>query len=350
MDDNSNPEVYARTLANAVASRPDFHIDLGDTFMVDKYRPAFRDAARQYLAQRYYFALLCKSAPLFMALGNHDGEAGWLGSGAGDSMSAWALGMRKKYFPNPVPDSFYTGNRAAGKITGPLEDYYAWEWGDALFVVLDPFWYTSARPNQTGSGWSWTLGADQYHWLKQTLERSRARFKFIFIYHLAGGATPEARGGSEAAKYFEWGGYDLSGNYAFKEKRPGWETPIHPLLVQNEVSIVFHGHDHLFAKQNLDGIVYQLVPQPGHRRYDNTRSEQAYGYLNGNILSAPGFMRVTVSADKVTADYIRTYLASDEREGRRNGQIAYSYSISRTVAPLGALDRKLRIAATLPDR
>ena len=28
-------------------------------------------------------------------------------------------------------------------------------------------------------------------------------------------------------------------------------------------SIVFHGHDHLYARQDLDGIVYQEVPQPG---------------------------------------------------------------------------------------
>ena len=33
------------------------------------------------------------------------------------------------------------------------------------------------------------------------------------------------------------------------------------VLVQN---IVFHGHDHLFVKEELDGIIYQDVPQPGH--------------------------------------------------------------------------------------
>jgi len=327
LDENASPEVYAITLANALAARPDFYIDLGDTFMTDKVRPNYRDALKMYLAQRYYFGLLCKSAPLFLVLGNHDGESGRPGNLTADSMPAWSNGMRMKYFPNPVPDSFYTGNQAGGKNTGPRENYYAWEWGDALLVVLDPFWYTRSRPNQDGDGWSWTLGSDQYKWLKQTLERSRARFKFVFIHHLVGGATPEARGGAEAAKYFEWGGYDKSGNYLFKEKRPGWDMPIHPLLVQNKVSIVFHGHDHLFAKQDLDGIIYQLVPQPGHRRYDNTRSAQEYGYVHGDVLSAPGFMRIQVAGGKVTAEYVRTYLAADEREGRKNGQVAYSYSI-----------------------
>jgi hypothetical protein len=39
--------------------------------------------------------------------------------------------------------------------------------------------------------------------------------------------------------------------------------PIHQLLAENRVSIVFHGHDHLYTKQDRDGVVYQEVPQPG---------------------------------------------------------------------------------------
>jgi predicted phosphodiesterase len=328
LDENSSPEVYARTLANELAGQPDFLIDLGDTFMTDKYRSNYKDAFKQYLAQRYYFGLLCKSAPMFLVLGNHDGEAGWLENGAEDSMSVWSNKMRKKFFPNPAPDAFYTGNKTGSKYTGLLEDYYAWEWGGALFVVLDPFWYTRTRSNQADSGWNWTLGAEQYRWLKETLEHSHARFKFVFIHHLVSGAMPDARGGIETAKYFEWGGYNSDGKYDFNNMRPGWDLPIHPLLVQNKVSIVFHGHDHLFVKQDLDGIVYQLVPQPGSRRNDNTRDAQDYGYIHGDALSSPGHLQVAVSSGKVTVDYVRTYLAADEKSGRKNGQIAYYYSLN----------------------
>ncbi|MCY2952886.1 MAG: hypothetical protein NTU53_13060 [Planctomycetota bacterium] len=42
--------------------------------------------------------------------------------------------------------------------------------------------------------------------------------------------------------------------------------PIRQLLVQNHVNIAFQGHEHLYAKQDLDGIVYQEVPQPGDPR------------------------------------------------------------------------------------
>jgi hypothetical protein len=29
-------------------------------------------------------------------------------------------------------------------------------------VVIDPFWYTSSRPNPDGDRWNWTLGSDHY--------------------------------------------------------------------------------------------------------------------------------------------------------------------------------------------
>ena len=74
LDENSSGEVYSKTLTNALSDQPDFHFELGDTFMTGKYvRPEL--ARGQYLAQRYYLGQLCHSAPLFFTLGNHDGES-----------------------------------------------------------------------------------------------------------------------------------------------------------------------------------------------------------------------------------------------------------------------------------
>lgn len=64
----------------------------------------------------------------------------------------------------------------------------------------------------------------------------------------------------------------------FAQNRPHWPAPIHDLLVRTGGSIVFHGHDHLYVQRERDGIIYQLVPQPGHARFDNTRSAAEYGY------------------------------------------------------------------------
>ena len=33
--------------------------------------------------------------------------------------------------------------------------------------------------------------------------------------------------------------------------------PVHQLMVKNGVTIFFQGHDHLFARQERDGMVYQ---------------------------------------------------------------------------------------------
>jgi predicted phosphodiesterase len=315
LDESTDPATYQRTLANALADQPDFHLDLGDTFMTEKHANRM-EAGKQYLAQRYYLGQLCASAPLFFVLGNHDGES-LRGSGAdAGSLAVWSNLMRKRYFPNPVPGGFYTGNATKHPEAGLLQDYYAWEWGDALFAVLDPFWF-AGKPRGRNDNWSRSLGSEQYQWLKRTLETSRAKFKFVFIHHLVGGVDNQCRGGAEVAPLYEWGGRNEDGSDGFSRNRPGWAAPIHQLLVENKVSAVFHGHDHLYARQDLDGIVYQEVPQPGYPGNGRSpRSAAEYGYVKGVILGSSGHLRVAVSGDKATVDYIRT-----------DGSVAHSYSI-----------------------
>ena len=322
LDANTDPAIYQNTLANALADNPDFHIDLGDTFMSEKHESR-EAAAKQYLAQRYYFGKICSSAPLFFVLGNHDGESP---RGRGDEgLAVWSALMRKRYFPNPVPDKFYSGDAFPQPGAGLLQDYYAWEWGDALFVVLDPFWFTQ-KGHGRGDNWRRSLGIEQYQWLKRTLEASRAKFKFVFIHHLVGGADDQCRGGAEAAPFYEWGGKNADGTDGFAQNRPGWPAPIHELLKQNHVSIVFHGHDHLYANQKLDGIVYQEVPQPGYPGDGKApRAAADYGYASGTILGSSGHMRVAVSPGAVKVDYVRSILPKDETGAHKNGAVADRY-------------------------
>lgn len=325
LDSNSDLKVYAQTLLNQRTDRPDFTIDLGDTFMTDKYKP-YMAAQPQYLAQRYYFSLLGQTSPLYLVLGNHDGE-GTPRGGSASEMSTWSAQLRTTYFPNPAPDAFYSGNDTPDQTVGMLEAYYAWEWGDALFLVLDPYWFTPASRGVTDN-WNATLGEAQYQWLKQTLETSNAKWKFVFIHQLVGGAGKDGRGGAEAAPYYEWGGQNADGSDGFAQQRTGWPLPIHDLLVANHVTAVFHGHDHLFVKQDLDGIVYQEVPQPGSARANATNSAADYGYVSGDVLGSPGHIRVTVAPDQVKIEYVRTYLPQAEKPGQQNGQVDYAYTIA----------------------
>ena len=327
LDDRVSADVYQRTLANALADAPDFHVDLGDTFMTEKHEN--RDnAAKQYLAQRFYFGQLCRSAPLFLVLGNHDGEQPARGGSGPDSMAAWSNTMRKRYFPNPYPDGFYSGNANREPHVGLLENYYAWEWGDALFVVLDPFWFSARQRRDAGDNWGRTLGEAQYRWLARTLESSTARFKFLFIHHLAGGETPEGRGGAAVSHLFEWGGRELDGRNTFAQRRPGWPAPIHDLLVKHGASIVFHGHDHLYVREERDGIVYQEVPQPGHSRSDNTRSAAEYGYSGGVLQGNSGILRVSVGPTNTLVEYVRAYPAAVKDTTHKDGAVTHRYSLA----------------------
>jgi hypothetical protein len=310
-DENSDLALYQLALNNELADRPDFLIDLGDTFMGEKLGRTQEGMEKRYQDDRSYFATIGMDVPLLLVNGNHDGEAGWMSQKDGQ-IPAWASQLRLEYFPCPPADSFYTGTSGTG-------NYYAFTWGDALFVMLDPFTFTTNKAQNDADGWAYTLGKTQYDWLKQTLETSSATYKFIFIHNLVGGYSKDARGGAEAAKYFEWGGCGADGTYAFDQMRPGWGKPIHQLLAENHVTAVFHGHDHFYAQQELDGITYQLVPQPSHPG-TAVQNAGAYSYKTGVFLPPAGHLRVSVSPDGAKVEYVGASTDASE-----NGTIRHSY-------------------------
>ena len=330
LDENSDLDTYRQTLANVLTDQPDFHIDLGDTFMSEKHTAPFIAAVEmapdeatvieRYQYERGNFGLVSHSAPLFLVNGNHEGELGWLADGTAQNIAIWTTRAREQYYANPTPDGFYTGDLQQEPFVGERGSWYSWHWGNALFVVLDPYWYTKTKTNT--DGWVYTLGERQYQWLQQTLSSSQATFKFVFIHNLVGGLDGQMRGGIEAAPYFEWGGRNLDGTSSFSQKRPGWSKPIHDLMVQHRVTAVFHGHDHLYAKQDLDGIVYQEVPQPSAKNFSSGAIlATEYHYKAGTLLSSSGHLRVTVSPGQVTAEYVRSWLPKNETTQRKNGQI-----------------------------
>ena len=301
LDEHTSAEVYQQALANLRADQPDFHLDLGNLFMTDKHATCV-EAAQQYLAQRYYLGQT--GVPLLLALGVHDGESSRYDDGTPESLATWSNAIRKKYFPNPAPDNFYTGDSICNVHAGPLENYYAWTWGDALFVVLDPYRYSLRQRGGGGDGWGWSLGREQYDWLAQTLAGSRAKYKFILLHNLLSGDSA-SRGGVEIAGFNEWGGKNLDGTAGFVSHRPGWPMPVHQLLLRHHVTAVFKAHDNFYARQELDGILYLMVPQPSFAGNDRIRDLENYGYQRGFFLGNSGHVRVAVSPEKVTVDYVK---------------------------------------------
>jgi len=340
-----NAATWTSTLNNVAADSPDFHIDLGDTFAV--YTAVgvgdVAGAENAYTYQLPFFNIVSHSASVFLMAGNHEQTEGWHRTettNVADSLPALSINAMKKFYLNPVPDEFYTGNTDTfAYIDGDqtLGNYYAWEWGDALFVVIDPFWYTETRPYTGGGGggegstgsqdrWDWTLGQGQFNWLKETLEGSDAPFKFIFAHHMVGGSDDYVRGGAVPAHLFEWGGYHLNGTtWGFDTQRPGWgPDPIHQIMVQNGVSAFFHGHDHQYAYEMRDGIVYQSMPSAynGSFNYYNESNEYTI-----KVLPSPGHLRVTVNPDETTVEYIAT----------SGGAVNHSYTIEPNAPGEGIL-------------
>jgi len=369
------PDLYLRTMQNARKDGLDFYIALGDDFSIDplynRGRLNAEAVAQIYISQRRFLGLVGSSAPLFLVNGNHEQAAAYLLDGTPNSPPALAGKARNQYYPQPAPDSFYTGDREPVEFVGLLHDYYAWTWGDALFVTIDPYWHSPVqidaglgggqggrggpggadqagreRGDRKGAGpgqggrkqggrqggggqggnrnrdwWGITMGDAQYQWLKKTLEQSRAKYKFLFAHHVLG----TGRGGVEMADLYEWGGKNRAGEWEFDKKRPVWELPVHQLMVKHGVTIFFQGHDHLFARQQKDGVVYQETPNPADQGYSVYNRD---AYTSGDILPNSGHLRVTVSPATINVDYVRSYLPQDETPHHKNGAVAFSYTIN----------------------
>ena len=357
-----NPELYQLTLDNIVKSNSDLHFSMGDDFRASKVNnPNYEKVAELYLNQREHLTTLCNSVPFFFVLGNHEMEAKAYADGTDNCLASWSVAARKKFVPNPVPDSFYTGSNNA--TDGMRQNYFAFEWGDVLFVTMDVFWYSNIsaedeeqrekqkeqkqgkqggakehpanknnKGNQKDPGnkkepgknngkdqWAFTIGDDQYHWLKDCLQKSKAKYKIVFGHHVLG----SCRGAIEWADKFEWGGNNRKGINEFAKHRPNWEMPIHDLFVKYKVNAFIQGHDHLFARQELNGVAYITCPMSGDPGY-NTYNENAY--LSGDKLSNTGHLKMVVTKSDFQMLYIKSVLQKDIATQGENGRIAYAWS------------------------
>jgi hypothetical protein len=358
-----NEALYTVTLANILSQKPDFHIMLGDDFSIDpiiaKGQATETNINNIYLTHRKWLEATMASVPLFLVNGNHEQAAAYLLDGTLTNPAVLAGKARNNFFPLPAPDNFYSGDAKIVEGVGLLRDYYAWSWGDALFITLDPYWHSANpvdnvagdtvpedQPVTAGSGgqkqgnkknatgnaspaagsgngktsnlWSIGIGDEQYSWLKSTLEKSKAKYKFVFAHHVMG----TGRGAIEVSSNYEWGGKDPKGQTTFEKERPNWELPIHDLMVKNGVSIFFQGHDHIFVTQERDGLIYQSMPNPADDTF-SMFNENAY--LSGTKAPNSGHVKVTVGPAQAKVEY---FLAARPQDaGRSNLQIAHSYTV-----------------------
>jgi hypothetical protein len=264
---------------------PDFMVNLGD--MLDFHMFGFNDpppdgtyTRQAYLNYRTLLGDTLGSVPHYATIGNWEGENG---DYAADEI-AWSREQRLLYVPNPEPTTYPEGGNEN-------EDYYAFTWGDALFVVLNVMTYTttahllSAEPGHPDD---WTLGVPQFAWLERTLENATSKWRFLLIHHAVGGAGPSSsnaaygRGGGEAAYV-------------------GEQALVHQLMLDYGVQIFFYAHDHVFTDMVVDGIHYSL---PGSAGAPWKFTSEETGYDPEMTWFDSGHARVEVSPDWVQVDFL----------------------------------------------
>ena len=277
------------------AASPDFVLNLGD--MLDFHEFGFNDpppdeslTREAYLNYRVLLSSSLGNAALFPVIGNWDGEDGWFSS---DQISL-SRQARLLYMPGPLPTTYPQSGSAA-------EDYYAFTWGDALFIVLNVMSYTpTPHLLSTGAGApdDWTLGSEQFDWLSSTLAAATSKWRFLFIHHAVGGAA----GDLDDSVYGRGGG---------QSAYVGEQARVHQLMRNYGVQIFFYGHDHVFTDMTVDGIHYS---EPGSAGAIWMFSPSQTGYAQSWLES--GWARVAVSHDAVEVKFLSM-----------TGQVIYQYTL-----------------------
>ena len=278
-----DPDTLAGVSAQIQAIAPDFVVNLGD--VLDYHEYGFNDpppdssiARLAYLNYRTTLGDLTGHTPHFGVLGGWDSENGFYTPAEIERSRS----QRLLYAPGPQPATYPQGGSA-------FEDYYAFTWGDALFVVLNVYTYTPTPhllDQNPGRPDDWTLGAAQLDWLRQTLAAASSKWRFLLIHHPVGGAagdpsdTAYGRGGGQAAYV-------------------GEQATVHALMRQYGVQVMFYGHDHVFTDMVVDGIHYTL---PGSAGAPWMFGQDQTGYTTS--WSDSGWGRVDVTADSVAVHFL----------------------------------------------
>lgn len=277
---------FGLVFARLQECRPDFTVSLGDVF--DLHGRGFNwafdsrelaDAA--HLEARRAMALLDRSGAIYQVLGNWEGE-----SGCHPRMSReLARRARFTHAINPRPDTSPLGG-------GADEDYFAWEWGDALLIALNVRGYTPTPHHLGNDGHAegepddFTLGPEQRAFLERTLAASDHPYKMTFIHHPVGG-----NGGNPFDSAYGRGGG--------RAARVGEQAWVHELCVKHGVQVFFYGHDHVFTDLEVDGVHYAL---PGTTSAPWRFTEAETGYER--YWPESGFARVTVSPASLLVEFV----------------------------------------------
>jgi predicted phosphodiesterase len=276
---------------------PDFVVHLGDIldfhyFGFNQPPPDSLWTKNGYLFYREFTGELLGNTTHFSVIGNWDGENGDF---AAEEIER-SRSQRLLYLPGPDPDTYPQGG-------SEHQDYFAFTWGDALFIVLNVMSYTPKGhylSGDIGLPDDWTLGETQLHWLEETLKNSESKWKVIFVHHTVGGNA-----GDEANSAYGRGG----GRAALV----GEQATVHALMRDYGVQVFFYGHDHVFFDMIVDGIHYTI---PGSTGAPWKFTTLETGYPADAYWTDSGYARVDVTPSRIDVAFVNI-----------NDEDIYQYSI-----------------------
>lgn len=279
----------------------DFVMDVGDTWMMcggqgkpgnkgfpGLYSTVMRSARNGYSGYRG-ISDVCADHSYYLARGNHEGISDYDRRRAGNTLRT----LMKLFVPNPNGTTYPQG----GSMDSDYDQgYFAFEWGDALFVVVDVVKYKDKREVEPSRA-RFHIGEAQLLWLTHVLQNSSKRWKFIFMHHLFGGGNVYGRGGAAFAFDYE-------------------QSQIQALAEQYGAHI-FYGHDHLLAKGWTNGVLYYCCGCAWGGQFTYTAVDHSALYPDGftstSCNSDPpacennGYVIVEVSPNEVRIEY-KSYL------------------------------------------
>lgn len=288
-----------RVVQNVAPLNADFVLALGDNVAWRGSREfpqrSADGALAAYSQYRRQIGPLSAHCPHFGVIGNWEGESGKFPARNIEIVA----GVRQALLPAPNHQTYPQGG-------SERQDYYAFSWGDALYIILNVQTYSlpsdpdhlpslMADVNQISE---WTLGDKQMAWFEQTLKNATERYRFVCIHHTAGGNAGDA----------------LNTNYGRGGPRAvgtGEQVKIHALMKKHKVQIFFYGHDHVFVDEVVDGIHYTLPGSCG-APWKFTKEETGYD----RFWPDSGHATLEITPEKATVKFINI-----------EGKILHSFSV-----------------------
>lgn len=339
---------------------PDFVVLLGDTTGIgSSYRwkawglpdGNLTEADRDYIAKtlwlrtRKIYSGLTPNMPVYIAMGNHDGEEGW------NSLRFRSKEWRTKYFPLPVQTTYPEGGHPDG-------NFYAFSWGSdqnneggVQFIVLDVMAFCGEVEPKTI--FDWTLGKDQLSWLEEVLSKSDKDWNFACYHHVLGG-WPAGPGETDSHIAYGRGALFTAADYQ-KYGDPNRIEQVKITEWANKYGLrgFIYGHDHIFKVKKIGLGGSQKDPFSvccGSTKYVGEKGwwqgslwTQHYGNglkSNPDFWGPSGITRLTLKNEEARVDYVLTgYTTQSNLPGAANDGATLSSTIFANPLPSIQVDK-----------